>query len=176
MPRLLSVRGFGALAAIATTGALAAAPAVNAATATPAASVPACRTADFAAGLRIGSPGAGQRYATLVLRNRSKRTCHTFGYVGLQLVSSSGRALPTSTHRVRPPAPRTITLAPGAHAFAKLHWGAVNGSGDSQSGACQPTARTLQVTPPNQTARLSIRWTQGPVCERGSFDVGTLTR
>src|SRR6476661_6074903 len=36
---------------------------------------PQCSTADLSAQLKAGSPGAGQRFATMVLTNTSGRTC-----------------------------------------------------------------------------------------------------
>lgn len=173
-PRRAAAPALASLALLAlASGGAAAAPAAG----TAAASVlPACRTVDLAAGLRGQQAGAGGRFATLVLRNRSSHACHTFGYVGLQLRSRSGRSIPTSTTRVRPPAPKAIVLARGAHAFAKLQWSAIAAGNEPQKGACEPTGSQLQVTPPDQTARLSLRWSGGPVCERGAFSVGALTR
>ncbi len=178
MNGLTSMRRATPALALAALGALAigATSTAAAATTATASAVPACRTADFAAVVRNVQAGAGQRQATLVLRNRSSRSCHTFGYVGLQLRSARGGNIPTSTTRVRPPAPKTIVLTPGAHAFAKLAWTAVASGSESQSGACEPTAKTLQITPPDQTARVSTAWRGGPVCARGAFRVGALTR
>ncbi|MCW2951555.1 MAG: hypothetical protein JWQ48_725, partial [Conexibacter sp.] len=138
--------------------------------------LPACRTADLAGALRGQQAGAGQRYATLVLRNRSTHSCHTFGYVGLQLRAKNGRNLPTRTERDRSPAPKRLVLAPGAHAFAKLQWGAIADANEPQRYPCEPTARQLQVTPPDQTTRLTLSWSGGPVCSRGWFRVGALAR
>jgi hypothetical protein len=128
-----------------------------------------CHTADLAGSLQPGDSGAGQRHATLVLRNTSGRTCTIKGYGGIGLVDASGAPLPTHQNRVSP-APTTVTLRPGGSASSQLHWGAVPGTGDSSSGDCQPTPAALQVIPPDETAPLSIAWTQGPVCEAGSID------
>jgi hypothetical protein len=116
-----------------------------------------------------GSPGAGQRYATLVLENTGGRTCTVHGYGGIGLVDSAGSALPTQQVRVTSPAPTTVTLTPGSSARSLLHWSAVAGAGDATSGPCQPTPAALQVIPPDETDHLSIAWHQGPVCERGTL-------
>lgn len=127
-----------------------------------------CSNADLAGSLQPGSPGAGQRYATLVLRNTGGRTCTIRGYGGIGLVDASGAPLPTHQDRVSP-APGTVTLRPGGSATSQLHWSAVPGTGDATSGDCQPTAAALQVIPPDETSPLSIPWTQGPVCEGGTI-------
>ena len=128
-----------------------------------------CHTGDLAGSLQPGDSGAGQRHATVVLRNTSDRTCTIRGYGGIGLVTASGAPLPTHQNRVSP-APATVTLRPGGSASSLLHWGAVPGTGDSTSGDCQPTPAALQVIPPDETAPLSIPWTQGPVCEAGTID------
>src|SRR5918911_4673378 len=101
-----SIAALASLLAIATSGASTA--------------VPRCHTADLAATLKRGSPGAGQRYATLVLRNRTAHRCTVFGYVGAQLVGVSGRPLPTRIVGDRTRVPRRVTLAPGRRATALL--------------------------------------------------------
>lgn len=128
-----------------------------------------CHTADLAGSLQPGDSGAGQRYATVVLRNTSGRTCTIKGYGGIGLVAASGAPLPTHQNRVSP-APATVTLKAGGSARSQLHWGAVPGTGDSTTGDCQPTPAALQVIPPDETTPLSIPWTQGPVCEAGTID------
>jgi hypothetical protein len=166
----------GAVAAVTVLAGAAGSGAAPAAHTSAASLLPACRTVDLAAALRGQQAGAGQRYATLVLRNRSKRSCHTFGYVGLQLRAKNGANLPTRTERDRSPAPKRVVLAPGGHAFAKLQWGAIPDASEPQRYPCEPTARRLQVTPPDQTTRLTLSWRGGPVCSRGWFRVGALTR
>jgi hypothetical protein len=128
-----------------------------------------CHTGDLTASLVPGSPGAGQRYATLVLENTGGRTCSVHGYGGIGLVDSAGSPLPTQQVRVASPAPTTVTLAPHGTARSQLHWSAVGGTGDATSGPCQPTPAALQVIPPDETDHLSVAWGQGPVCEGGTI-------
>jgi hypothetical protein len=129
-----------------------------------------CHTGDLAASLQPGDSGAGQRHATVVLRNTSSRTCTVTGYGGIGLVDASGAPLPTRQNRVSSPAVATVTLRPGGSASSLLHWGAVPGAGDASTGDCQPTPAALQVIPPDETSPLSVPWTQGPVCEAGTID------
>jgi hypothetical protein len=117
-----------------------------------------------------GSPGAGQRYATLVLENTGGATCTVHGYGGIQLVSATGAPLPTRQARAASPAPTTVTLGPHAAVRSLLHWAAVPGPGDPTSGPCQPTPAALRVIPPDETDHLTLTWNQGPVCEGGTIE------
>ncbi len=129
-----------------------------------------CHTADLAARLRGLDSAAGNRYAAIVLTNRSTRTCRIYGYGGIGLLDANRRPVPT--RQVRDPAapPRLITLAPGASVYSRLHWGAVPAIGDNQTGPCQPQARYLLVTPPDETRSITVRWPFDLVCQRGRID------
>jgi hypothetical protein len=128
-----------------------------------------CSTTELTGSLGPETAGAGQRYATLVLRNTGGRTCTVHGYGGLGLAGAGGAALPTNQVRTGGPA-TTVLLAPGASARSDLHWGAINGPGDAPTGDCQPTPTTLRVIPPDETDPLSVAWTFGPVCEGGTIE------
>lgn len=128
--------------------------------------LPECRTADLGVALKAGSPGAGQRYATVVLTNTSGRTCTVTGYGGLGLLGAPGQGVPTDLRREPSPAPRAVPLAPGGSARSLLHW-AVVPAGDEPGAACEPTATTVVVTPPDQTTAALRPWTFGPVCQHG---------
>ena len=129
-----------------------------------------CHTSELTGSLVPGSPGAGQRYATLVLRDTGGQRCTIHGYGGLGLVGADGHALPTTQVRAPSPAPVTVLLAPGGTVSSQLHWSVVPGPGDSQSAACQPTPTTLRVIPPDETDALSVRWDLGPVCSKGTIE------
>ena len=134
-----------------------------------AAGIDRCHTSELTGSLVPGDPGAGQRHATLVLTDTGGETCTIDGYGGIGLVDAAGRALPTKQVRVASPAPKLITLRPGATVRAQLQWGAVPGTGDSTTGDCQPTAAALQVIPPDETDALRVAWSGGPVCEGGTI-------
>jgi len=129
-----------------------------------------CRTADLSARLVPGSPGAGQRYATLVLTNRGGSPCTVFGFGGLGLVAPGGTPLPTRQVRLKDPVPATVTVQAGHSVGAELHWSVVAGPGDAQSGNCQPVPATLRVIPPDETEALSVPWAEGPVCQGGQIE------
>jgi Protein of unknown function (DUF4232) len=129
-----------------------------------------CHTSELTGRLIPADSGAGQRYATLTLRNAGGRSCTIHGYGGLGLVDGSGHALPTKQIRDASPAATTVRLAPGGTVSSDLHWGAVPGPGDNQSGDCQPAPAALHVIPPDETDFLSVPWDMGPVCLRGTIE------
>ncbi len=132
-------------------------------------SVARCSTADLSAQLKAGSPGAGQRYATVVLTNTSTHSCTLRGYGGLGLLGAPGQGVPTDLRRSASPSPTTLTVSPGGSVRSALHW-TVIAAADEPEGDCQPTAVTVVVTPPNQTTALLRPWEFGPVCQHGRID------
>jgi hypothetical protein len=132
-----------------------------------------CHTSQVSVSFRPGEPGAGQRYATLVLTNHSK-TCSVYGYVGMQLLNAQRLPLPTNVVRNRTQPPRRVVLSPGQSAFSTLHWTAVNGPGEPSNGQCEPTPSYIKVTPPNEMDFLLTRWDGGYVCLHGRIDTGPL--
>jgi hypothetical protein len=142
---------------------------VSALTTTPAAAAAmaaSCRTADLSVRLEPGSPGAGQRYATVVLTNAGAGTCTIRGYGGLALLGAPGQGVPTDVRRVADPPPQTVSLAAGSSARSLLHWTVVPAD-DEPGAACEPTATAVAVTPPDQTSAALLPWTSGPVCQHG---------
>jgi hypothetical protein len=114
---------------------------------------------------------AGNLYGKIVLTNHSGAPCTVYGYGGIALFASSGKAVPS--HQVRNPSvtPVTVTLRPGDHAYSRLHWSDVPGPGeDSTSSACEPTASKLQVIPPDETRPLDAHWPGSPACEHGRIE------
>lgn len=142
-------------------------------TASHASTPPPCRTADLGARIIAGSPGAGQRYATLLLTNRSRHTCHTYGYVGMLLLDAHGRAIVTHVVRDHYTSPHRVVLAPGRRAATDLHWTVVQGRADG-SGSCVIPPRSVEVTPPDEFSHRTIPWRGGIVCQRGRIDVTPL--
>jgi hypothetical protein len=152
---------------------IASAAAAGTAVAPAVAATPRCHTNELSASLGRVDAGAGQRFARLTLRNRASHTCRTQGWVGLQLVRNHGQQVPTRDVRVQGPSHRVV-LAPGERASTKLRWGAIPGLGEPQTGACEPTAQHLRVTPPDETASLRLRWKNGPACQSGRIEVTPL--
>ncbi len=127
-----------------------------------------CHTSMLSAHVRLGSPGAGQRYAFLVLTNTSSVTCRVFGYPGMQLVTASGGSVPTRVLRTSP-SPQLVTVVPGAHVYSLLHWTVIPAG--NEASPCEPLAAKVHVTPPDETATLTTSWPGGSVCQHGQIFV-----
>ena len=125
-----------------------------------------CATSDLSAQVKAGSPGAGQRYATVVLTDTGAHACTIGGYGGLGLLGAPGQGVPTDLRRVATPPPAMLTVSPGGSVRSLLHWTVIPAS-DEPSATCEPTAATVVVTPPNQTTAFLRPWTFGPVCQHG---------
>lgn len=132
-----------------------------------------CTTSDLRVDVVPGQSAAGQRYAALVFTNTSAASCFVVGYPGLQLVSASGGTVPTDVVRADGDK-KQIGLDPGQKASTLMHWSVVPGPGEPTDTACEPTAASLLVTPPDQTTQLKSAWEGGPVCLKGRIDVRPL--
>jgi hypothetical protein len=118
-----------------------------------------------------GSAGAGQVEYLLTLRNTSSTSCYVFGLPQAQLLSASGAALPTHVAASQSGSSGTrIVLAPGKSAVTQARFSpTVAGQGDNQSGACQPKASTLRVTPDGGGTVAAPISPPTSVCERGTL-------
>jgi hypothetical protein len=116
-----------------------------------------------------GGGGAGQIEYILTLTNTSSATCTINGLPAVVLLDKSGGPLPTKvTGTAISP---LVAIAPGHSATATARFSPdVPGKGDSQSGACQPKAYTLRVTPNGGgTVNAPIK-PPTSVCERGTLN------
>lgn len=119
-----------------------------------------------------GSAGAGQISYRLTLTNSGTTACFVQGIPQVQLLGTTGSALPTSTSAEPPvvPSPPKISLQPNASATADARFSPdVNGTGDNSPGPCQPTATVLRVTAPGGGTIDAPIQPPTPVCERGSL-------
>ncbi|MBE1534100.1 DUF4232 domain-containing protein [Actinomadura algeriensis] len=133
---------------------------------------PHCTGSMLGATLTDLGAGAGQRYATLVLSNRSGDPCTTGGWAGLQQVKGD-ETIPTKV--VRRGDARTITIPPKTSAYERLHWAAVPAADETGSGGCEPVPTELKVIPPNETTQITAAWDGGPVCGHGEIELEPLT-
>jgi Protein of unknown function (DUF4232) len=117
-----------------------------------------------------GSAGAGQIEYALTLKNGSNAPCSLRGVPKALLLGVSGAALPTHVTAAGGGATRLV-LQPGASAVADARFSPdVAGTGDSQSGTCQPKAHTLQVTPNGGGVTDAAIKPATSVCEQGSLN------
>ena len=138
--------------------------------------VTACVSADLSATFAVipGSAGAGNVVARIVLTNKSAAPCSTGGYVGLQLLGAGGTQLPTHVERASGSL-SVMTVAPGTSVSATARYSPdVAGTGDNQSGMCQPVASSSEVTPPNDTAFVIAQGPGTSVCQQGTMSVSPL--
>ena len=124
-----------------------------------------------------GSAGAGQISYELVVTNSSQSPCTVTGLPTLQLLDAGGTELPTHQDAAHPgqATAALVTLQPGDSASAQARFSPdVNGTGDAQSGACQPKAATVRATIGGGTLDAPV---QPPtsVCEQGALHVDVFT-
>jgi Protein of unknown function (DUF4232) len=132
-----------------------------------------CTGADLAGNFALvpGSAGAGQIEYALTLTNTSESPCFVRGVPRATLLGASAAVLPTDITAAGDGGTGRIVLQPGASAVAHARFSPdVAGDGDSQSGACQPEAQTLQVNPDGGGATDAAIKPPTSVCERGNLN------
>jgi hypothetical protein len=118
-----------------------------------------------------GSQGAGQISYELKLTNTSQTSCSVFGLPQVQLLDANKADLPTHIVAAQSGSGKQVVIAPGSSAAAQARFSpSVAGTGDSQSGRCQPEAWYLRVSPDGGgTVDVQIA-PPTRVCERGTLD------
>lgn len=116
-----------------------------------------------------GSAGAGNITYALKITNTSSSSCE-LGISKFQLLDASGANVPTN---ITPPS-GTKSLAAGASVTYDARFSPdVTGTGDNQSGQCQPTSSTLRMS---LTGGGTVDAPIAPptaVCEQGSMTLTT---
>jgi hypothetical protein len=143
-------------------------------TTTPAAAAAPCTGADLTGTFSLvpGSAGAGQIAYALTIRNSSHKACSIHGLPVATLLGASGSVLPTHVRSAAAGAGTSVRvlLQPGASAVAQARFSPdIPGDGDSQSGPCQPTAHTLQVTPNGGGVMDAAIKPPTSVCQQGTL-------
>jgi hypothetical protein len=145
-----------------------------AASAVPSARAPQrCATTALAASLHADDQdGVGNFGENLALTNTSHQTCTVYGYPGLGLQNARHGVLSIkvvwgSTYFAADPRPHTVTLKPGQSAWADVAWNA-------PYGVKSVDPSYLEITPPNETTHLTIRFPSGPIND-GTLRVTALT-
>ena len=133
-----------------------------------------CTGADLDASFdaQAGSAGAGTITYTLTLTNTSSAACTVFGTPAGILLDGSGQAL--LTHVLSVPAAQgsaqPVVLQPGDAAKADARFSPdVAGTGDSQTGRCEPVAHVFRVTAGGGGTVDAPISPPTSVCERGTL-------
>jgi Domain of unknown function (DUF4232) len=147
---------------------------------TPSTSAAACAGNDLTGTFAVvpGSAGAGHISYELTLTNASKATCYVSGIPPMQLLDASGNPLPTHAAAANPgqALAARIVLAPGDSAYAQARFSPdVPGVGEQQTGACEPKASKMRVSP-NGPSSLDVPVTPPTlVCEQGALSFELLS-
>lgn len=119
-----------------------------------------------------GSAGAGQIVYKLTVTNNGSSACFVSGLPEVQLLGTTGNALPTSVSAAQPGTGTAakVSLQPGASATADAQFSPdVNGTGDNTNGQCEPTVTVLRVTASGGGTLDAPIQPPTPVCERGAL-------
>jgi hypothetical protein len=129
-----------------------------------------CAAKDLKGSVAPLDAAAGNRYAELVVTNKTSKTCTMYGYGGLEFIDGDGKPTPTQLSRQPDPGPAVVTLPPGGTAAKKLHWGVVPSGNESQTGPCEPSSAGVRIIPPDDTQAFIVTYEFGSVCARGHVD------
>lgn len=118
----------------------------------------------------LGSNGAaGTIVLGFALKNTGSSTCHTYGWPGVEFLSSHGAALPTNATRttgdlVGPTPAAVLTLTPGQEASFRMVVSDMGAGG----GSC-PTAAALQIYAPDDTVTMKVAVPGIAACGKGTI-------
>ena len=116
-----------------------------------------------------GSAGAGQIAYILTVKNTSQAPCSLHGVPQGTLLGISGTSLPTHVKSAGGGG-RQIVLPPGASATAQARFSPdVAGTGDAQSGACQPQAHTFELSAAGGVTEVTVK-PPTSVCQQGTLN------
>ena len=115
-----------------------------------------CNASDLSASFLGSNGAAGTIVLGFALKNTGTTTCQTYGWPGVEFLSSSGRPLPTDATRttadvVGSTPANLLTLNPGAQASFRIV-----ASDIGPGGASCPTASALQIYAPNDTVTMKV--------------------
>jgi hypothetical protein len=133
-----------------------------------------CRGTDLEATFAVipNSAGAGQIAYALTVKNTSASACTVQGIPKGTLLGANGTALPTHV-KASGDAGKPVVLPLGASATAQARFSPdIAGEGDSQSGACQPTAHTFEVTADGGGVTEAAIKPPTSVCVQGALNFG----
>ena len=136
---------------------------------TPGASGAACTASDLTPSYLGSNGAAGTIVLGFALKNTGSRSCHTYGWPGVQFLSSSDAALPTGATRttgdvVGSTPANLLTLAPGQESSFRM---VVSDMGPNGSNC--PTASALQIYAPDDTVKMKVALSGVAACGKGTL-------
>jgi Protein of unknown function (DUF4232) len=130
----------------------------------------ACTASDLTPSYLGSNGAAGTIELGFALKNTGSTTCHTYGWPGVELLSSSGVGLPTNAKRtttdVQGDTPANVlTLKPGEQASFRL----IASDSAAGGGNCK-NATLLQIYAPDDTVTMKVRISGGvPACGKATL-------
>lgn len=128
-----------------------------------------CTAADLTPSFLGSNGAAGTIVLGFALKNTGATPCHTYGWPGVQFLSSSDAALPTHATRttgdvVGPTPAGELTLNPGEEASFRIVTSDMGPGGTS----C-PTASALQIYAPDDTATMKVALNGVAACGKATL-------
>ena len=108
-----------------------------------------CKTEDLAIDARDAAPDEDSGRIDITMINRGSTTCSATGFAGVDIKDVDNTSNPIERGQAQP---RVTTLKPGDAAVFNLAYD-IDNTGDSLA---HPT--DIQVTPPNETHSVSLKW------------------
>lgn len=130
----------------------------------------ACTASDLTPSYLGSNGAAGTIELGFALKNTGSSTCHTYGWPGVELLSSSGAGLPTNATRtttdVQGATPASVlTLKPGEQASFRL----IASDFAAGGGSCK-NATMLQIYAPDDTVTMKVGISGGvPACGKATL-------
>ncbi|MFE0172292.1 DUF4232 domain-containing protein [Streptomyces sp. NPDC059002] len=119
-----------------------------------------CKTTDLAIDAQDAAPDENTGRIDITMINRGAATCSATGFAGVDIKDADNTSNPIERGKAQP---RITTLKPGDAAVFNLSYD-IDSSGDSLA---SPT--TLQVTPPNETHTVDLKWPAGAGDIKGAY-------
>ncbi|MFI5982416.1 DUF4232 domain-containing protein [Streptomyces sp. NPDC051555] len=119
-----------------------------------------CKTADLAIDATNAAPDQSSGRINITMVNRGSATCSATGFAGVDIKDADHTSNPIERGQAQP---RVTTLKPGEAAVFDLAY-TIDASGKSLA---HPT--DIQVTPPNETHSVSLKWPAGAAGIKGAY-------
>ncbi|MFJ8390935.1 DUF4232 domain-containing protein [Streptomyces sp. NPDC094438] len=119
-----------------------------------------CKTEDLAIDARDAATDKASGRIDITMINRGSTTCSATGFAGVNIKDTDNTSNPIERGHAQP---RITTLKPGDAAVFNLAYD-IDNTGNSLA---HPT--NIQVTPPNETHTVSLRWPAGAGKIKGAY-------